>query len=173
VDQRTLVERARSGDHDAFAVLAGAALARLDAAARLIVRDRELARDVVQDTLLRAWRDLPGLRDPERFDVWLNRLLTHAAIDEARRRRRRVIEVELNPRYGRTRQPSAFSRQPSCDVRLVPVGGAAVDTRAFLLMNRTAPTIRPMATMAATASIRTSSQWGGSSRVAPRDPSGH
>jgi RNA polymerase sigma-70 factor (ECF subfamily) len=97
VDQRTLVERARRGDHDAFAVLAGAALARLDAAARLIVRDRELARDVVQDTLLGAWRDLPGLRDPDRFDVWLNRLLTHAAIDEARRRRRRVIEVELNP----------------------------------------------------------------------------
>jgi RNA polymerase sigma-70 factor (ECF subfamily) len=97
VDQRALVERARRGDHDAFAVLAGAALARLDAAARMIVRDRELARDVVQDTLLRAWRDLPGLRDPERFDAWLNRLLTHAAIDESRRRRRRVVEVELTP----------------------------------------------------------------------------
>jgi RNA polymerase sigma-70 factor (ECF subfamily) len=97
VDQRALVERARRGDHDAFAALAGAALARLDAAARLIVRDRELARDVVQDTLLRAWRDLPGLRDPDRFDAWLYRLLTHAAIDEARRRRRRVVEVELAP----------------------------------------------------------------------------
>jgi RNA polymerase sigma-70 factor (ECF subfamily) len=95
VDQRTLVERARQGDHDAFAELADAAIARLDAAARLILRDRELARDVVQDTLLRAWRDLPGLRDPARFDAWLNRLITHAAIDEARRRRRRVIEVEL------------------------------------------------------------------------------
>jgi RNA polymerase sigma-70 factor (ECF subfamily) len=97
VDQRALVERARRGDHDAFAVLAGAAIARLDSAARLILRDRELARDVVQETLLRAWRDLPGLRDPDRFDVWLNRLLTHTAIDEARRRRRRVIEVELDP----------------------------------------------------------------------------
>ena len=97
MDQRALVERARRGDHDAFAVLARAALSRLDAAARLIVRDRELARDVVQDTLLRAWRDLPGLRDPDRFDAWLNRLLTNSAIDEARRRRRRVIEVELAP----------------------------------------------------------------------------
>jgi len=97
VDQRALVERARRGDHDAFAVLAGDAIARLDAAARLILRDRELAKDVVQDTLLRAWRDLPGLRDPDRFDAWLNRLLTNAAIDEARRRRRRVIEVELTP----------------------------------------------------------------------------
>ena len=97
MDQRALVERARRGDHDAFAVLAGAAIARLDSAARLILRDPELARDVVQETLLRAWRSLPGLRDPDVFDAWLNRLLTHAAIDEARRRRRRVIEVELEP----------------------------------------------------------------------------
>jgi RNA polymerase sigma-70 factor, ECF subfamily len=95
VDQRDLVERARKGDHDAFAVLAVAAIARLDAAARLILRDRELARDVIQDAMVRAWRDLPGLRDPERFDAWLRRLTVHACIDAARHRRRRPIEVEL------------------------------------------------------------------------------
>jgi RNA polymerase sigma-70 factor (ECF subfamily) len=97
VDQRGLVERAREGDHDAFAVVAGAALARLDAAARLILRDRELARDAVQDALIRAWRDLPGLRDPDRFNAWLYRLTTHACLDIARRRQRRVREVELTP----------------------------------------------------------------------------
>ncbi|HUG47803.1 MAG TPA: RNA polymerase sigma factor [Candidatus Limnocylindria bacterium] len=97
MDQRTLVERARGGDRDAFAVLARAAAARLDAAARLILRDRELARDAVQEALIRAWRDLPGLRDPERFDAWLHRLIVHAAIDEVRRRGRRVIEVTLKP----------------------------------------------------------------------------
>ena len=97
MDQRTLVERAGKGDRDAFAVLARAAGARLDAAARLILRDRELARDAVQEALIRAWRDLPGLRDPERFDAWLHRLIVNAAIDEARRRRRRVVEVALTP----------------------------------------------------------------------------
>ena len=97
VDQRGLVERARAGDHDAFATLAGAAIARLDAAARLILRDRELARDAVQDACIRAWRDLPGLRDPDRFDAWLHRLTVHACLDVARRRRRRAIEVELTP----------------------------------------------------------------------------
>jgi RNA polymerase sigma-70 factor (ECF subfamily) len=72
-------------------------VARLDAAARLILRDRELARDAVQDAMMRAWRDLPGLRDPERFDAWLHRLTVHACIDAARHRRRRPIEVELTP----------------------------------------------------------------------------
>jgi RNA polymerase sigma-70 factor, ECF subfamily len=97
VDQRALVERARGGDRDAFGVLVRAAATRLDAAARLILRDPELARDAVQEALIRAWRDLPGLRDPERFDAWLHRLLVHAAIDEALRRRRRVVEVDLTP----------------------------------------------------------------------------
>jgi RNA polymerase sigma factor (sigma-70 family) len=92
-----LVERAREGDHDAFAVLAGAAIARLDAAARLILRDPELARDAVQDGLIRAWRDLRSLRDPDRFDAWVRRLTVNACLDITRRRRRRAIEVEITP----------------------------------------------------------------------------
>jgi RNA polymerase sigma-70 factor (ECF subfamily) len=97
VDQQSLVVRARDGDHDAFTSLIDLTFVRLDAAARLIVRDRELARDAVQDTLIRAWRDLPGLRDPDRFDAWLHRLLVNACLDLTRRRKRRVIEVELTP----------------------------------------------------------------------------
>ena len=95
--QRDLVERAQRGDHDAFAVLAGSAIDRLDTAARLVLRDPERARDTVQETLVRAWRDLPGLRDPDRFDAWLHRLLVRACYDELRRARRRPIEVELTP----------------------------------------------------------------------------
>jgi RNA polymerase sigma-70 factor (ECF subfamily) len=97
VDQRDLVERAKQGDHDAFATLAGDAIARLDAAARLILRDPELARDGVQDGFIRAWRTLPALRDPDRFDAWLRRLVVHSCIDIMRRRRHRAIEVELTP----------------------------------------------------------------------------
>lgn len=97
MDQRELVERARRGDPDAFAQLVDPALARLDAAARLILRDPELARDAVQETLIRAWRELPGLRDPGRFDAWLHRLVVNCCLDLVRRRRRRPIEVELNP----------------------------------------------------------------------------
>ena len=97
MDQRGLIDRARRGDHDAFADLVDGRLARLDAAARLILRDGELARDAVQEAMIRAWRDLPGLRDPDRFDAWLQRLLANACLDLVRRRKRRVIEVELSP----------------------------------------------------------------------------
>ena len=97
MDQRALVERAREGDHDAFAVLVRASAARLDAAARLILRDRELAGDAVQEAYIRAWRNLPGLRDPDRFDGWLHRLLVRSCIDALRRRRSRPVEVELQP----------------------------------------------------------------------------
>ena len=93
--QRDLVERARRGDHDAFAELAGAAISRLDSAAWLILRDPEQAADAVQNALVRAWRDLPTLRDPDRFDAWLHRLLVRSCIDEVRRLRRHRIDVEL------------------------------------------------------------------------------
>ena len=97
MDQRGLVERAREGDHDAFTELARGAVTRLDRAARLILRDPELARDAVQEALIRAWRDLRGLRDLDRFDAWLHRLTVNVCLDIARHRRRRVIEVELDP----------------------------------------------------------------------------
>jgi RNA polymerase sigma-70 factor (ECF subfamily) len=97
VDQRELVERAQRGDHDAFAELAGGLVARLDAAARLILRDHELARDAVQEGFLQAWKNLPALRDPDRFEAWLRRLVVRSCIDVMRRRGRRPVEVELLP----------------------------------------------------------------------------
>jgi RNA polymerase sigma-70 factor, ECF subfamily len=95
--QRTLVERAQRGDREAFTDLAAASLARLDGVARLILRDPDVAKDAVQNALVRAWRDLPTLRDPDRFDAWIRRLVVRACLDEARgQRRSRVAATRLD-----------------------------------------------------------------------------
>lgn len=86
--QAELVRRARRGDREAFGVLAGGAVDRLYAIARLILRDADLAEDATQDALVRAWRDLSTLRDVERFDAWLYRLMVRACADVGRRRQR-------------------------------------------------------------------------------------
>jgi RNA polymerase sigma-70 factor (ECF subfamily) len=97
--QRELVTRAMDGDQDAFASLAAAAVDRCYAIAYRILRDPHRAQDATQQALLGAWRDLPTLRDPERFDAWLHRLVVHACYGEARGERRaaariRVLHVE-------------------------------------------------------------------------------
>jgi RNA polymerase sigma-70 factor (ECF subfamily) len=89
-----VVDRAMHGDHDAFAALIGLATNRLYAMACLILRDSDRAEDATQEAIVRAWRELPRLRDPDRFDAWLRRLTVNACFDEARRVRRRA-EISL------------------------------------------------------------------------------
>ncbi len=98
---RDLVVRAQEGDRDAFATLVASSLGRLNAVARLILRDGTSADDAVQDALVDAWRGIRGLRDPDRFEAWLRRLLVRACQDRARRdRRRTVVEIRLLPGDG-------------------------------------------------------------------------
>jgi RNA polymerase sigma-70 factor (ECF subfamily) len=85
--QRDLVERAMSGDHDAFSELARLSVGRLLVIARLILHDEPAAEDATQETLVSAWRHIRALRDPERFEAWLHRLLVNACHREARRGR--------------------------------------------------------------------------------------
>jgi len=92
---RGLVEAARGGDHEAFEALAIGISGRLYGVARLILRDTHLAEDAVQEALVHAWRDLPRLRDPERFDAWLRRLLVNACADQGRHRRRWSAEIQI------------------------------------------------------------------------------
>jgi RNA polymerase sigma-70 factor (ECF subfamily) len=94
---RDLVEMAQRGDRDAFAILARTHGDRLMAIAYRILRDVGRAEDAVQQTLVIAWRELPGLRDPDRFDAWLHRLLVNASYAEARRWRTWNAHVRVLP----------------------------------------------------------------------------
>ncbi|HEX6796654.1 MAG TPA: RNA polymerase sigma factor [Ktedonobacterales bacterium] len=75
----SLVERARSGDHAAFAALFERFNARIRAYLAHLLGDDELGRDLAQETFLAAWRALPGLHGGLRFAPWLYRIATNAA----------------------------------------------------------------------------------------------
>ena len=92
-----LVEQAQRGDREAFAILARTRGDRLMAIAQRILRDVGRAEDAVQQTLVIAWRELPALRDPARFDAWLQRLLVNACYAEARRSRTWNAHVRVLP----------------------------------------------------------------------------
>ena len=92
---RGLIERAQDGDRDAYEQLAQASARRLYAIAYRIVRDRDRADDAVQQALIAIWRDIRGLRDPDRFDAWTYRLVVRACLAETRRPRR--LRVTLEP----------------------------------------------------------------------------
>jgi RNA polymerase sigma factor (sigma-70 family) len=92
---RDLVERARDGDADAFGVIAGAVGDRMFAIAYRILRTRDLAEDAVQQALVQAWKELDQLRDPERFEAWIHRVLVRSCYAQITRQQRRVDSVRL------------------------------------------------------------------------------
>lgn len=98
VTELDLVGRARHGDLDAFTALAGARLAAMTRTASAILGDETEAHDAVQEALISIWRELPTLREPERFDAWAGRILVNACRHALKRRVRvRVREIQLQP----------------------------------------------------------------------------
>jgi RNA polymerase sigma-70 factor (ECF subfamily) len=94
---RDLIEAARRGDQAAFMDLVRSRSDRLFAIALQILREIDRAEDALQDALVIAWRDLRGLRDPDRFDAWLRRLLVNVCVREATRQRRRAMNLRVLP----------------------------------------------------------------------------
>jgi RNA polymerase sigma factor (sigma-70 family) len=97
---QALVDRVKGGDREAFDALARTVGDRCMAIAFRILRDADRADDAVQAALIMAWRELRTLRDPDRFEPWLHRILTNECYAEARRRRRWSTQVRLLPMPG-------------------------------------------------------------------------
>jgi RNA polymerase sigma-70 factor (ECF subfamily) len=97
-----LIRRAQHGDQRAFDTLATGLVTRFHAIAYRVLQDADLAQDATQQALIGIWRDLPRLRDPDRFEGWAYRLLVRACYKEAGRRRR-----------WRLRTSSTMTREPS------------------------------------------------------------
>ena len=108
MEQRDLVVRAAGGDREAFASLAAAHVDRCYALAYRILRDQDRAQDAAQQSLLGAWQDLPTLRDPDRFEAWLHRLVVHACYAESRSTRRWNARLRLvTPTYSTAPDPAS------------------------------------------------------------------
>ena len=111
---RELVIRAREGDRDAFSELAARSIGKITAVARMILRDEYAAQDAVQDAFIEAWRSLPGLREPDKFEAWLRRLLVRACFKRVRRTRRvDAVEIRLTP----DAEPPITGRERDLDLR--------------------------------------------------------
>src|SRR3954454_15010746 len=94
---RELVEAARNRDREAYSDLIRIRGDRLYALAQRILRDVDRAEDALQDALVIAWRDLPGLRDPERCDAWFHRLVVRSCLAESNRERHRISNLHVLP----------------------------------------------------------------------------
>src|SRR6476619_7222248 len=99
---RDLVERARRGDREAFAVLVHQVSDTLYTVAHRILRDTGLAEDALQNALVLAWRQLPHLREADSFEAWIHRILVHACYDEVQRSRQWSANVRVLPVEGPT-----------------------------------------------------------------------
>lgn len=123
-----LVRRARSGDHAAFDALVDARIGSTFRLARAIVGDAADAEDVVQDAFLQAWRNLPGLREPERFEAWFRRIVVSSA-RMSNRRRRPIVALRV---VGETADGRAAASEPgAADRGIEDLGGSDALQRAI------------------------------------------
>jgi RNA polymerase sigma factor (sigma-70 family) len=103
-----LVDRARAGDHDAFASLVRAMSARLYGTAKLILRDPDRAEDAVQNALMLAWKNIGALRATGAWEAWLYRLTVRECHRVGAAQRRHEIAETIVERRS-TAEPD-FSR---------------------------------------------------------------
>ena len=130
--QRDLVLRSMEGDRAAFTELGRLWVDRLFAAARLVLVDQHRAEDATQEALLAAWRDLKGLRDPDRFEPWLRRILVNACYREARKDQSwRRAQTHMEPIAGAAPDPA--ERTADRDVVDRAMSGLEPELRALVV----------------------------------------
>ena len=130
-----LVERARSGDREAFGLLAVPLGDHLFAVAERILRDADLAADATQQALVSIWRDLPQLRDPARFEAWSYRLLVRACYAESRKERMSLAAVRVLPSVDPAGQADGTSEVIDRDLLERAARRLSVDHRVVVVLH--------------------------------------
>ena len=133
-----LVLRAQGGDRLAFAELVRMHEHEVYTLAVRVVGDRELAADVSQEALVRAWRALPKFRGDAKFSTWLHRITVNTAYSTQRRWRRHRIEP-----LDRTYETVAAAGLGPEDVGV----SSALRTRLFAALDELSPPVRSVVVM--------------------------
>ncbi len=94
--EEALVDRARRGDVDAFERLYHLHAGRVHALCLRLAGEPTEARELVQDTFIRAWEALPRFRGESSLTTWLHRIAVNAMLERRRRDRRRTARVSLS-----------------------------------------------------------------------------
>lgn len=96
-NRHDLVSAAKAGDGDAFMDLVQIETPDAFRLSLAILRHPFDAEDVLQEAFVRAWREIPGLRDVDRWRAWFRRIVVNAAIDTARRKKAmRVVPLAFH-----------------------------------------------------------------------------
>jgi RNA polymerase sigma-70 factor (ECF subfamily) len=127
---RELLLRARAGDREAFDLIVAAKAESTYRTARAILGNEEDASDAAQDAFVAAWRGIRSLRDLDRFDAWLGRILVNQC-RSALRRRGRVREVDVDSVDERPAARSSYDASEFDDA----FGRLSVDQRAILVLH--------------------------------------
>jgi len=130
---RELLDRARAGDREAFELIVVAKGEPLFRTALAILGNEADARDATQEAFVSSWSRFGDLRDLDRFDAWLGRIL----INECRmvlRKRRRVREVPVAESPELATSSDSHSATDSTDFDDA-FGRLSVDQRAILVLH--------------------------------------
>ena len=127
---RELLLRVRAGDREAFDLVVAARAEDMYRTALAILGNEADARDAAQDAFVSAWRGIRGLRDIDRFDAWLGRILVNQCRD-ALRRRGRVREVAVDDGLEAPLASTAYNSGEFDDA----FGRLTVDQRTILVLH--------------------------------------
>lgn len=91
--ERSLIQRAQKGDHDAFATLVDGHQHYVYNLALRIVKDENEALDLTQETFVRAWTALPNFKGQSQFRTWLYRITTNLCYNRLPNLRRSLNDL--------------------------------------------------------------------------------